>query len=634
MSTGTDHVPVLVVDDDENLTRTLEDILPLHGFAPLTAQSGSQALTLAQESAQTPPVAVVDLRLPDMDGIDLAVRLHAYSGEMQVVILTGNGTVESAIRALREEECDYLLKPVDPDQLVRTLRTAEGRWRLRQARDELHRTQRLLSAVFDASPLPIAVLNDDLTVRLWNGAAEQVFGVPAAQIIGQSMPQLDHTAEGPSHRLLSGVLQGQRLTSVDLQYRRPDNVVVELRLSAARLADHPDMPGALVAMYEDTTVRRRLETQLHDAQRLDALGRLAGGVAHDFNNLLAVILAEAETGLHEPGLDPVIRSTFESIAATANRGAALTRQLLSFARRQPSEPTTLDLNEIVRDLERTLGRLSGSTVECRTILEPDLWPTVADRGQLEQVLTNLVVNARDAMPEGGVVTIATGNVPDGRPDAAAALATGDWVRLSVTDTGTGIPDEVRARIFEPFFTTKPRGTGTGLGLATCHGIIERFQGLITVDSTMGQGSTFHVYLPRVHQADAPHDVDPVRTEARGTETILLVEDQPRLRAVGNAMLTASGYEVVAAATTAEAIQLADAMQRPPDLVIADLNLPDGNGRDLLVQLRRRFPTIRTLLTSGAADLSEDEIGEHPFLLKPFSLEQFTRTVRDIFDKPA
>lgn len=347
-----------------------------------------------------------------------------------------------------------------------------------------------------------------------------------------------------------------------------------------------------------------------------------------------MILAEAETGLHEPGLDPVIRSTFESIAATANRGAGLTRQLLSFARRQPSEPTTLDLNGIVRDLERTLGRLSGSTVECRTILEPDLWPTVADRGQLEQVLTNLVVNARDAMPEGGVVTIATGNVPDGRPDAAAALATGDWVRLSVTDTGTGIPDEVRARIFEPFFTTKPRGTGTGLGLATCHGIIERFQGLITVDSTMGQGSTFHVYLPRVHQADAPHDVDPVRTEARGTETILLVEDQPRLRAVGNAMLTASGYEVVAAATTAEAIQLADAMQRPPDLVIADLNLPDGNGRDLLVQLRRRFPTIRTLLTSGAADLSEDEIGEHPFLLKPFSLEQFTRTVRDIFDKPA
>ncbi len=634
MLTDADHVPVLVVDDDEILTRTLEDILPLHGFAPLTAQTGGEALALAQEARHTPPVAVVDLRLPDMDGLDLAVRLHAYSGEMQVVILTGNGTLESAIRALREEECDYLLKPVDPDLLVRTLRTAEGRWRLRQARDELHRTQRLLSAVFDASPLPIAVLNDDLTVRLWNGAAEQVFGVPASQVIGQPMPPLDHAIEGPAHLLLDGVLRGRQLTGIDLQYRRPDGAIIDLRLSAARLTDHPETPGALVAMYEDTTARRRLETQLQDAQRLDALGRLAGGVAHDFNNLLAVMLAEAETGLSEPDLPLAVRPVFESIAATANRGAALTRQLLSFARRQPSEPTELDLNRMVADLERLLSRLVGSTVKCGTALATDLWATVADRGQLEQVLTNLVVNARDAMPSGGAVTITTSNVPNGRPGTAAALASGDWVRISVTDTGTGIPDDVRARMFEPFFTTKPRGTGTGLGLATCHGIIERFQGVITVDSTLGEGSTFHVYLPRAQETQETPGAGSDATGARGTETILLVEDQPQVRAVGNAMLTANGYEVAVAASVAEALQLAGEMRKPPDLVIADLHLPDGDGRDLLAQLRTRYSSVRTLLTSGAADLDEADLGGHPFLLKPYSLELLVRKVRTIFDQPA
>ncbi|MHB1328209.1 MAG: hybrid sensor histidine kinase/response regulator [Gemmatimonadales bacterium] len=632
MTDNADHVPVLVVDDDEVLTRTLEDILPLHGFAPLTAQSGGQALALARQAIHTPPVAVVDLRLPDMDGLDLAVRLHAHSVEMQVVILTGNGTLESAIRALRDEECDYLLKPVDPEQLIRTLRTAEGRWRLRQARDELHQTQRLLSAVFDASPLPIAVLNDDLTVRLWNGAAEQVFRVSAGELVGQPMPRLEHAIEGPAHRLLNAVLRGRQLTGVDLQYRRPDNTVVDLRLSAARLADHPDSPGALVAMFEDTTTRRRLETQLQDAQRLDSLGRLAGGVAHDFNNLLAVILAEAETGLQEPGLSPAIRPVFEGIAATAHRGATLTRQLLSFARRQPTEPTRLDLNQTVVDLERLLRRLAGSNVECHTRLAEGLWSTIADRGQLEQVLTNLVVNARDAMPNGGTATIETCNVSKGRPGTAATVASGDWVRISVSDTGTGIPDDVRARLFEPFFTTKPRGTGTGLGLATCHGIVERFQGVITVDSTLGQGSTFNVYLPRAQEANETRkDSNPIGSEE--TKTILLVEDQPQIRAVANAMLIANGYEVVMAATVADAFRAASEMHSPPDLVISDLNLPDGDGRVLLTELRTKYPTVRTLLTSGAADLDNADHRGHSFLGKPYSLDQMAAVIRGIFEQP-
>ncbi len=631
--TVAENLPVLVVDDDAALTQTLADILPLHGFEPHTAPSGRTALNIAQRMVPIPALALVDLRLPDMDGLDLASELHAQSSSLQVVILTGNATLETAIRALRDQNTDYLLKPVDPDLLIRTLRTAEGRWRLRQAEDELRRTQDLLSAVFEASPLPIVVLTPDLMVRFWNRSAERTFGLPSHEVVGTSAVRRGLLPEGEGARLVDAVLRGESFTGVDCRHRRPDGTALDLRLGMAPLIGPGGRGAGLVAVYEDITQRRRLEERLQDVQRLDAMGRVAGGVAHDFNNLLSVILVEVEAGMQDPGLVGPFDEILTSIKNTAERGATLTRQLLSFARRQPTEPTVEDPNRIVEEGERVLARLAGPEVGIAMALARDLWPTRIDRGQLEQVLSNLVVNARDAMPAGGHITITTGNVAVAEAGTVGDLDRGEWVRLSVADTGTGIPDDVRARVFEPFFTTKARGSGTGLGLATCYGIVERFGGSLTLESTLGEGTTFHVFLPRAVEPTTPRPAVPDPGPAGGSEAILVVDDQTALRSIARAFLTQRGYAVQVARDGAEALAMAEAMSPPPDLLFADLNLPDMDARILVRRLHQRQPGLRVLLTSGSIDLGESETGL-PFLPKPYRLDDLARQVRLLLDQPA
>ena len=629
-----DAVPVLVVDDDPALTRTLADILPLHGFEAHTAPTGRTALDIARRMVPIPAVAVVDLRLPDMDGLDLAAELHAQSRQLQVVILTGNGTLETAIRALRDQNTDYLLKPVDPELLIRTLRTAEGRWRLRLAEDELHRTQSLLATVFDASPLAIVVLDPDLTVRFWSRAAERLFGRRAEDAVGRPAGGLGLVPDVEGDRVMRGALLGESRTGVDFRQARPDGSELDLRLGVAALSGPGGASAGLVAVYEDITDRRRLEERLQDVQRLDAMGRVAGGVAHDFNNLLSVVLVEAETGLQDPGLRPPFDEILGGIKAAGQRGAAMTRQLLSFARRQPAEPTLENANEVLREGRRLLERLAGDRVRVEVALADDLAPVRIDRGQLEQVLSNLVVNARDAMPDGGTLTIGTANVVVDETAIGAGVDRGDWVRLSVRDTGTGIPDEVRARIFEPFFTTKARESGTGLGLATCYGIVERFGGAITLDTRMGAGTTFHVYLPRAGDSPAPSRPSaPEPASSRGTESILVVDDQTALRAIARTALGQRGYAVTVARSGAEALEVAETMSPPPALIFTDLSLPDLDGRELVERLRVRHPGLRALITSGSVQRSED-VGRIPFLPKPYRLDAMIRRVRQLLDQPA
>jgi len=382
---------------------------------------------------------------------------------------------------------------------------------------------------------------------------------------------------------------------------------------------------------------RKSEAQLRHAQKMEAIGRLAAGVAHDFNNLLTAIIGYTQLMQRRFPSDHPATQDAEEVLGAAERAASLTRQLLIFSRQQVLEPRVLDLNSIVTDLDRMLRRLIGADIDLLTVPAPDLGRIKADPGQVEQVLVNLVVNARDAMPSGGKLTIETGNVeldehyvrdhPLARP--------GRYVVLAVADSGCGMDPETQARMFEPFFTTKEVGKGTGLGLSTVHGIVQQSSGHIEVNSEVGLGSVFKVYLPRVDEtADQAVSRD-VELPTRGTETLLLVEDDPRVRHVVAETLRLNGYTVLEAGEPGEAISGAHGHAARLDLLLVDVMLPRMNGPELARAITRLHPEAKTLFMSGYTDnaiIHQGLLGsEAAFLHKPFTAEGLLRGIRGLLD---
>src|SRR3954465_7674920 len=402
--------------------------------------------------------------------------------------------------------------------------------------------------------------------------------------------------------------------------------------------DERDTEAAIVYLLE-TTERRTLENQINQSQKMDMVGQLAGGIAHDFNNVLSAIMMANDFLLnaHKP-TDPSFHDIMQ-IKQNANRAASLVRQLLAFSRRQTLRPEVLNLGDVLSDLSMLLKRLLGERVELDLRHGRDLWFVKADVNQFEQVVVNLAVNARDAMPDGGKVTIRTANVS--APEAAAlnlqGLPTAELVMIEVSDTGTGIPPEVMDKIFEPFFTTKEVGKGTGLGLSTVFGIVKQSNGFIYVDSGVGQGTSFRVFLPRhiptaeEEEIRAEPEVKKPATDLTGQGVILLVEDEDPVRAVNARALSARGYTVLEAASGVEALQIIQARQEPVDLVVSDVVMPEMDGPTLLGELRKLHPDLKVIFVSGYAEdafrknLPEGE--EFNFLAKPFSLKQLVEAVK-------
>ena len=379
-----------------------------------------------------------------------------------------------------------------------------------------------------------------------------------------------------------------------------------------------------------------LEEQLRQAQKMEAVGQLAGGIAHDFNNLLTAILGYGELLTDQIGPDLPLGRDLREITRAAQQAAALTRQLLAFSRKQILTVTALDLNQVVRTIESMLRRLIGEHITVTTVLADNLDAVMADATQLEQVLMNLAVNARDAMPQGGELTIRTWNA---HAADAAARDGGLWVRLSVTDTGAGMPPEIQARIFEPFFTTKERGHGTGLGLAAVHGIVTQLRGSITVESAVGHGTTFQIDLPATRAAVAPTIAATAGPAPVGAETILLVEDEQGVRAFIGRALKRFGYEVLEAETAESALILVEQDDRPIHLVLSDLVLPKMGGRELAERIGHVRPGLPVLFMSGyteqqittAAGFVEPGV---QLLEKPFTAHALLTKVRHILDAPA
>jgi PAS domain S-box-containing protein len=501
-----------------------------------------------------------------------------------------------------------------------------------------------------------AITNYIVSVRIEHGALVSVNHGPGSVAITGYTPEELNADPGlwdnlvvPEDRELveesvRRVLTGVRIAPIEYRLRRKDGVVRWVRETLVLRFDADGTPTAYDGLVQDITEPKTLQNQLLQAQKMEGIGRLAGGVAHDFNNLLTAILGYVEMCRTDlpPELPPdhPARLDLQEVAAAGERAASLTRQLLTFASRQIVAPVRLDISSLVTDSLKMLQRLLGDDIEIEASLASDLRTVVADPGQIEQLLVNLTVNARDAMPRGGRLMIEVANelIDPETAKARPGAVPGPHVLLAVTDTGEGMTEEVRSRLFEPFFTTKGPGKGTGLGLATCHGIVKQLSGHMEVDSEPGQGTMFRIHLPSQIDPADPRPLAPSAPRASdGTETVLVVEDEPRVRRLTVRCLRARGYTVLEAAKGADAIRVVLRTGNTIDLIVSDVMMPGMSGPTLIRELSVLAPRARVLLMSGHADSAVfDEAPElgHAFLAKPYTLERLARKVREVLDAPA
>ncbi|MEO6056302.1 MAG: PAS domain S-box protein [Gemmatimonadales bacterium] len=537
-----------------------------------------------------------------------------------------------------------LLGVVEHGRLIAIWGTQRDVTELRQREEMVRAAREHLQALVEASPLPIVSVASGGDVLSWNHAAETVFGWTAAEAIGRRLLCVPDDLDAEYEEFRRRVLAGGAFTGRETVRCRKDGMRIDVSISTSALHDATGRPIGLVAVYEDISGRKRGEEllrqsqeQLRQAQKMEAVGRLAGGVAHDFNNLLSAILSYSEMILADLPDPHPSRGDVEQIRQAGLRAAELTRQLLAFSRRQLMQLRSVDLNSVVAGVDRMLRRVIGEDIELRTVLAPAACCAKADAGQLEQVLMNLVVNARDAMPAGGTLTIATDSV-DVRPGLHERdPSPGRYVTLSVCDTGIGMTSELQARIFEPFFTTKGPGHGTGLGLSTVDGIVAQSGGHVVTASAPGAGSTFTIFLP-AHAAD-PDPIAPVAAPAQarsGVETILLVEDEDLVRQLTREILRRNGYHVLVASDGFEAMAILRDSPESIDLMITDVVMPRMSGHEL-VELARPLRTgMRILYVSGYSEEAIARQGQLTegieLLSKPFTPGILTAKIRHLLDR--
>jgi PAS domain S-box-containing protein len=558
-------------------------------------------------------------------------------------------SLEKSERALAEWRCEFRVDTPDKgpirleahatprreaDGSVVWFGYANGASRDRQAETESQRSRELLEAFVDSAPIGIAMFDRDLRYIRSSPRWQKVMATTGADLRGrhhyedvQDMPAkwVDAHQRGQAGETVKG----------EDEWLRPDGKRALHRWEVHPWGDAETDSGGIIIMFEDVTEARAMEAELRHAHKMEALGQLAGGVAHDFNNLLQIIQGYTQLLQDQVEGNEAATKFAGEVLQAARRASSLTRQLLAFSRRQVFTPTVVDLNDVVHSTSKMLRRLLGEDIDFDLKLEDTLWRVEADSDQLSQVLINLCVNARDAMPYGGTLTVATRNQPaeESVHVASAKLRPGDYVVLTVRDTGTGMSASVLEHIFEPFFTTKEAGKGTGLGLSTVYGIVRQSNGYIWADSTRGQGTRFTVYLPRTKHESLPATAGGVvvSTARRGNQTVLVVEDDPDVRAAVAEYLPAMGY-VVLAADPAQALDVAERHEHGIDLLLIDVVMPGTSGPVLAAKLRALRPGLQTVFMSGYID---DAVTRHgvlesgePFLQKPFTLSELAGAIRE------
>ncbi len=507
------------------------------------------------------------------------------------------------------------------------------------AEREVEKSRHLLASVIEGLPDPVFVKDAEGRYLVVNEAVVRADGLAKTDILGKT--DLEFRPEESAAEFRRNdleVMETGRSATYAESVAYPDGSRRQWRTTKAPLRDSAGGVIGVVGVAHEVTEQLRVaaalqatESELRQAHKLEAVGRLAGGVAHDFNNLMTAILGYSDLLLPELAPEDQRRGDVQEIRRAAERGMMLTRQLLAFSRREVLDSRPLDVNTVVAEITSLLRRLIGDDVELETVLGSDLAPVSIDRGQLEQVIVNLAVNAHDAMPNGGRVVIETANATDpGRPPGARQYAL-----LSVTDTGTGMDESTLARIFDPYFTTKERGKGTGLGLSTVYGIVDSLGGHVVVDSEPERGTRFAVYLPTSEWIDEAEPVPDEEGRPQGTETVLLVEDEPIVRSLTARILLENGYRVLEAARGDEALAIAADSANQIDLVVSDIVMPGMNGLELGERLRRAYPHLRFVFVSGYADSAFGGVSSLPpdaaFVEKPFTPPVLLKRVREALD---
>jgi PAS domain S-box-containing protein len=632
---GPGSATILYVDDDGDYRETYGMVFRQAGFDVREARTGNEALRLA---AQHPDLVVLDVNLPDINGYEVCRRIKTHPATNAIPVLhLSTVFVRSAERthSLEEGADAYLTKPVEPHELLAHVRAL---LRLHRAEEALREAARQWQATFDACSDGIGLVDSAGQVLRCNRAMAELIGLPLSAILGR-----------PFYPLLQAALAPADLPDLTRIHSAGGRESIELssggrwfHLTADPVGSRDKITGSVHILADITAFKRveqertHLEATLLQAQKLEAVGRLAGGIAHDFNNLMAVVIGNTSMLLAPLPRDHPQREALHAVDQAAWRASELTRRLLGFSRQTRLWLKPVDLMQAVDEVVGLLRRTIDPRISVEVRRGSALWPVLADASQLNQVLMNLCLNARDAMPEGGRLLIQADNLELDKGQAArhAEARPGSFVRLRVVDTGQGIPADVLPHIFEPFFTTKEPGKGSGLGLAMVFGIVKQHQGWITCQTEVKRGTCFDIYLPRSEQ---PVPAAPVATTApapRGSETVLFVDDEPLVRNLAVKILRDRGYSVLHAQDGIEALELFRQRPQEIDLVVLDLTMPRLSGRDTLRRLREIDPAVRVLYASGysakAGDAGADEV--LGFLAKPFRADDLALAVRTALDR--
>jgi PAS domain S-box-containing protein len=639
----------LYVDDDELARRAMNHIFRRAGFRFREAATGREALQIAQEK---PDLVLLDVQLPDINGFEVCRRIKSHPATRAIPVLHLSAMYVSSqdrTHGLEGGADGYLTKPVETNELIAQVNAI---LRIHRAEEETRRVARQWQATFDAISDGICLLDEHGRIQRCNQALARIVARPTEELVDRCWDELSAAHPMIPATPFQRVLETLRRETAALTVRERS-----FRATADPILDEGGRLLGAVCILADVTEQKRLEEQLRQAQKMQAVGQLAGGVAHDFNNLLTVILGNVSLlleyagdlnppavagdkagGSSPPTSRPNVRATLQTIEKAGLHAADLVRQLLGFARQTILWLQPLNLHRAVAETVPILQRTIDPRITVDVSTTDDLWAVQADPGQIKQVVMNLCLNARDAMPEGGELVLETANID---LDIQAAVRhvearPGQFVRLRVSDTGHGMPPGVQARIFEPFFTTKDPDKGIGLGLAMVFGIVKQHQGWIECSSTPGQGTTLDIYLPRCAEAALTVDEAPTGPQSAytGRETILLVDDEEMIRDLGRATLESAGYRVLLAADGGQAVDVYLREQQRIDLVILDLTMPQLSGRDTLRRLLAINPNARILLSSGFS--AEDS---HPapvegalgFIPKPYRRPELLGTVRTALD---
>jgi PAS domain S-box-containing protein len=597
---------------------------------------GTVGRAAAEERSVWTPDVLTDPKIIMPVEVADRIRADGFRSVLAVPLKTGDRIIgvltlgDVAGRTYTEDELALLAAFVGQGAVA--LENSALYREIRDARD-------FLQSITENSPDAIITTDGRGLVTYFSRGAEAMFGYSAEEMIGTSVVDLYPGGREEARSVKGRLAEEGLLRNYESGFLAKDGRRVEISASISVLRDASGAAVGTLGLLKDIAERRQLEEQLRQSQKMDAIGRLAGGIAHDFNNLLTVIAGRAQMILARLRPEEPIHRDATLVRTTADRAAALTQQLLAFSRKQVLQPQVLDLNAVTTAMEPMLSRLIGEDIELAVVPAAGLDRVKADPGQIEQVIVNLVVNSRDAMPQGGRLTIETANVELDEAYARrhVSVPAGQYVMLAVSDSGSGMDEQTRSRVFEPFFTTKEPGKGTGLGLATVYGIVKQSGGDIRLYSEVGTGTTFRIYLPRVAEmVSLPDPATSVSaTPPRGDETVLLVEDEPEVRDLAREILEGSGYTVLQACDALEAVFIAERHAGPIHLLLTDVIMPRQSGRALVERLRPLRPEMQVLYMSG---YTNEAIVRHGvldpdtlFIQKPFSPAALGHKVRAAID---